>query len=372
MQVIIVENEISILNSMKIMLSKNECMDIIGTYTNSEDALKNIVELCPDVVFLNTEMPKMSGIELATKVMDFNEDIQIVFVSASEKYALEAFKVNATNYILKPIADEEINITVNRLLKNYNLKKSITYPKKNKIISLGYFKVYGSFSKEEIKWPTAKCEELFAYFVYMEGKELDKWHLCDILWQNYPPKKAEHNLHSTIYRIKTALKNSQIENVINYNKGNYSINFKDFSCDLWDFNTFIKNNPLVTDKNIYNYEKIITQYKGNLFENKAFDWCVESSENLKTSYISALKGISKHYIKNKIFSKAKEYVKMAINIDNFDEEAHELLLLIYFHTRDKIALVNHYKSLTKLLKEELNISPQVSTIELYKNLLRKI
>ncbi|WP_234117660.1 response regulator [Clostridium hydrogenum] len=372
MKVIIVENEVSILNSMKIILSKNECMDIIGTYTNSDDALKNIIKLSPDVVFLNVEMPKMNGIELGKKVMDFDDNIQIVFVSTYEKYALEAFKVNATNYILKPITDEDINITINRLLKNYNPQKSITCPKKNKITSLGYFKVYGNFGKEEIKWPTAKCEELFAYFVYMQGKEVDKWHLCDILWQNYAPKKAEHNLHNTIYRIKTALKNSQIENIINYNKGSYSINFKDFSCDLWDFNTFIKNSPLVTDKNIYNYEKIIAQYKGNLFGNKAFDWCMESSENLTKSYISSLKAISKYYIKNNIFSKAKEYLKIAIKIDNFDEETHEMLLLIYFHMRDKTALVNHYKYLTKILKEELDINPKVSTTKLYKNLLRKI
>lgn len=372
MRTIIVEDEEPSLRLMKRIISKNKYLDIIGAFTNPEEALKNIKELSPEVVFVDIEMPHMSGMELAREVMKFNDNIQIVFVTAYDKYALDAFQVNAVNYILKPISEEELNITVNRLLKKYNTGESKLNKEKNTILSLGCFKVFGNFNDEGIKWPTAKAKELFAYFIYKKGKEIDKWQLCDILWSDSTPKKAEHNLHSTIYRVKTALKNSAIENIVNYEKGKYSIDFRNFYCDAWDFQTYIEENPLVNEENIYNYEKTMGKYNGKLFGTEDFEWCIELSENLEKCYINSLKNIAQYYIKKKIYNKAEEYLKKAIKINSFDEETQELMLQVYFYMKDRVGLVSHYKYLTKLLKEELDISPKSSTNELYKNLLEKI
>ncbi|MDT8715086.1 response regulator [Clostridium sp. 19966] len=373
MRTIIVEDEEPILQLMKIIMSKNKYIDIIGAFTSSEEALKNIIELSPEVVFVDIEMPHMDGMSLAKEIMKFNDDIQIVFVTAYKKYALEAFKVNAVNYILKPITEEELDITVNRLLKKYNVEENKNVAKgKNKIFSLGCFKIYGNLDKEAIKWPTEKTKELFAIFVYMQGKEIDKWRLCDILWPESDPKKAEHNLHSTIYRIKTALKNLGIENVVRYEKGKYSIDFKDFYCDTWDFQAYIDNNPIVNEENIYNYEKNMDKYIGKLFGNEDFGWCIELKEKLERYYAEASKNIAKYYIKKKIYDKAEEYLKKVIKADAFDEEAQELMMMVYFYVRDKTALINHYKSLNTLFKEELGTEPKNSTNELYKSLLYKL
>ncbi len=369
---VIIEDERPILELMKIIINKNKHLDIIGEFTDPNEALESIEQLLPDVIFIDVEMPCMNGIELAKEVMRIDENIQIVFVSAYEKYALGAFQVNAVNYILKPITEEELNITVNRLLKNYNARKSLlTSNKKNKIYSLGRFKVYGDLEKE-IKWPTIKVQELVAYFIYSEGEEIDKWHLCDILWTDSPPKKAEHNLHSAIYRLKTAFRDGGIEDIVSYEKGKYRIDLNDFYCDAWEFETFIKNNPLVNEKNIVNYEKIIDLYKGVLFGSEDYLWTIELNEKFDRYYVNGVKNIAKYYMKNKSYNKAEEYLKKAVKKDPFDEEAHELIMQVYSHVRQKIRLVSYYNNLNKLLKEELDIEPKESTKKLYKTLLMNL
>lgn len=369
---IIIDDEEPVLQLMKIIMRKNKHLDIVGEFTDSKKALEGILKLLPDVVFIDIEMPCMDGIELANKILEFDENIQIVFVTAYEKYALEAFKVNAVNYILKPIIEKELNATVKRLLRNYSVRADdFIESKSNKILSLGTFKVYGKKDKL-ISWPTAKVQELFAYFVYMRGEEIDKWILCDILWPDYLPKKAEHNLHSTIYRLKASLKSVDIENIVQYRKGKYSINLQNFYCDSWEFENFIKDNPIVNEENIESYDKSIELYKGRLFGDEGYTWSIELSEKLGLYYLEGIKNIAIYYMEKSSYNTSEKYLKKVIKEDPFNEKNNELMMKLYFNSGSKVKLVNCYRNLKKLLKDELDISPKVSTIKLYNELISNL
>lgn len=370
MRAVIVEDEKPILELMKIVIGGNRYVDIIGSFTSPKEAMDKIPELSPDVIFMDIEMPCVNGMELAKQVKTFNDNIQIVFVTAYEKYALEAFQVDAVNYILKPITEEDLNVTVNRLLKNINIEKEISeQDKRNEIFSFGCFKVYGNSGSEIIKWSTSKVQELFAYFVCKRGEETDKWTLCDILWPNALPKRAEHNLHSTIYRMKNVFKNAGIDNVVYYQNGKYRMDLSQFKCDQWEFESFIENNPLVNDENITYYEKIAGLYKGTLFENQDYIWDVELNQKFSRYYLYIMKNIAKYFIDKKNYNRAEEYLKKTIDKNPFDEEANELLMKVYSYMGDKVELVKCYKELARLFKKELHISLKNSTKRLYKNLL---
>ncbi|WP_027633996.1 response regulator [Clostridium hydrogeniformans] len=372
MRTIIIDDEEPVLQLMKIIMRKNKHLDIVGEFTDSKKALEGILKLLPDVVFIDIEMPCMDGIELANKILEFDENIQIVFVTAYEKYALEAFKVNAVNYILKPIIEKELNATVKRLLRNYSVRvDDFIENKSNKILSLGTFKVYGKKDKL-ISWSTAKVQELFAYFVYMRGEEIDKWILCDILWPDYLPKKAEHNLHSTIYRLKASLKSVDIENVVKYRKGKYSIDLNNFNCDSWEFENFIKDNPIVNEENIESYDKSIELYKGRLFGDEGYTWSIELSEKLGLYYLEGIKNIAIYYMGKNSYNTSEKYLKKVIKEDPFNEKNNELMMKLYFDSGSKVNLVNCYRNLKKLLKDELDISPKVSTIKLYNELISNL
>ena len=373
MRVIIVDDEKPSLELIKIIFSKNKSLNIIGEYTNPNEALKGIFKLQPDAVFVDVEMPNMSGIEFAHEVIKFSDKIQIVFLTAYEKYAIDAFKVNAVNYILKPITEEDLNITVSRLLKNLKLNNMISKEnKENQIFCLGYFKAYGRSGSEIIKWSTSKVKELFAYFIYNRGEEIDKWELCDMLWRESPVKKAEHNLHSSVYRLRTALKDNSIKDIVYYENGKYRVDFESFNCDAWNFQQFMEKNTLVNDENIKKYEDILGTYNGNLFGNEDYMWKTNLDEKLNRYYISGTKKAAEYYMEKKKYNEAEEYLLKALNMDLFDEEAHDLIMRTYSGLGDRIKLMEHYCKMEQMLKKELHILPRESTRKLYKDLLKNM
>ncbi|KOA20677.1 transcriptional regulatory protein YehT [Clostridium homopropionicum DSM 5847] len=363
---VVVEDEKPILDLMKILISKNEYLNVIGEFTSSKEALSNISKLKPQVVFLDVEMPGMNGIELAREITKYNENIEVIFVTAYEKYAVEAFKVSAINYILKPITEDEINFTVARLLKKNVKAANKKKEKKYKVYCLGNLKLYEGSKNLEIKWPTAKTEELFSFLIYHKGEIINKWNLCETLWSSKDPNSAEHNLHNTIYRLKSTLKKFGINHVIQYEAKGYKINLNDFYCDAFEYENFVDNIVKINDENIEKYEKMITLYKGNLYGDKDYIWGLDWQEKLRNSFSDLIKTAYPYYMEQKNYNKAEEQLKRLLQINPFDEEAHELLQKVYYYMGDRLKLVNHYEQLRNILKRELNIDIKESTKKLHK------
>ena len=108
MNVICVDDEKPILENFKSKV-KDIPENIHLELFQSPKAALEWVELHPtDVAFLDMEMPQMNGIELATELKKLDRDIRIIFVTAYEQYALDAFRVDALGYLLKPYTKEEI------------------------------------------------------------------------------------------------------------------------------------------------------------------------------------------------------------------------------------------------------------------------
>lgn len=370
LRVVLVEDEVPNLELMKIIIGKNEHLNIVGAFTSSRDALKSIATLKPQVVFLDVEMPEMNGIELAKEIVKCDENIQVVFVTAYNQYAIDAFKVSAVNYILKPITEEALRETTERLLKNHSLLSNAPDINRGyKIFWLGSFNIYGGSKKISVKWTTNKVEELFAYFIYHKGNSIDKWRICDVLWPDKLPEKAEHNLHSTIYRLKNDLKALGLENVISYKQGAYRVELDNLYCDALEFERGINDNQIIKEYNISEYEKIIALYNGSLFEGKDYVWSLEWREKLNNYYIESVKKVAGYYIEHKQYNKAEEKLKHMLETNPLDENAHEMLMEIYCYMGNRIKLTTQYEQLNALLKEELNLSIRRSTKQLYKKLL---
>jgi two-component SAPR family response regulator len=170
----IVDQKIPDSNTLKILLEQTGQVQVVAEYTKSPEALKRISGLQPDVVFLDAEMPGINGIELARILLEQGEAVAVVFVTASRDYAVEAFEVNAVDYLLKPVLPETVCRVVSKLLKQRNVR---SVARKNdgayiccfgnaKICCFGNFDVRNSFDGSSVKWRTAKDEELFAYLLY--------------------------------------------------------------------------------------------------------------------------------------------------------------------------------------------------------------
>ncbi len=105
LRTIIVEDEELARNLMKSFLQSNDKIEIIAECENGFEGIKIINELKPDLVFLDIQMPKITGFEML-ELLDHKP--QIIFATAYDEYALKAFEFNAADYLLKPYSKERL------------------------------------------------------------------------------------------------------------------------------------------------------------------------------------------------------------------------------------------------------------------------
>lgn len=95
-------------------INKTPFMELVGEYSSPRDAISTILDGDVDVVFLDINMPQLNGIEFAKIIPS---TVRIVFTTAYENYAVEGFRVNALDYLLKPISYNEFLAAGNRALQ---------------------------------------------------------------------------------------------------------------------------------------------------------------------------------------------------------------------------------------------------------------
>lgn len=111
---IIVDDEpaaIDVLSELSRQLAPD--LSIVGTASNGLEAIQLILEKSPQLVFLDIDMPKMNGLDVIEKIPKRN--MEIIFTTGSSSYALKAFKVNAADYLLKPIDPAEFLLAMEKV-----------------------------------------------------------------------------------------------------------------------------------------------------------------------------------------------------------------------------------------------------------------
>lgn len=87
-------------------------LEMVGAFSNAQDAVKTIIEGEADVVFLDINIPQLNGLEFARIIPEY---VSIVFVTAYDSYAVDSFKVNAAHYLLKPVSYDDFLQAVQRV-----------------------------------------------------------------------------------------------------------------------------------------------------------------------------------------------------------------------------------------------------------------
>lgn len=101
-------------------------VEIVGEARNGREALKLIKEKKPDLVFLDIQMPGISGFEVVNE-LDIETMPVILFLTAYDEYAVQAFEVNALDYILKPIDEERLHQVLDKVRANISQKRALKH-----------------------------------------------------------------------------------------------------------------------------------------------------------------------------------------------------------------------------------------------------
>ena len=200
------------------------------SYTNPVKAFEENIDNDIDIAFLDIEMPKINGIQLAKKLKKVDPLIKVIFVTAYNEYALDAFRVHASGYITKPVNENKIKEEIDELGDSISINSN----KKLQVKCFGNFEVF--YNGEPLKFSYKKSKEVFAYLIDREGASININELNAILWEEDHPSY----LRNLIADIQTTLKNIGESDVfIKHHNGCY-INVDKVDCDAYEYK---KGNP---------------------------------------------------------------------------------------------------------------------------------
>lgn len=115
---LIVDDEPIAREGLRTLLAAEPGIEIIGECRNGREAVKAIREQSPDLVFLDVQMPKISGFDVVAEVGAANMPA-VVFVTAYDQYAIRAFEIDAMDYVLKPFDEERFQKTIDRVRTHF-------------------------------------------------------------------------------------------------------------------------------------------------------------------------------------------------------------------------------------------------------------
>ncbi|MBI4743512.1 MAG: response regulator transcription factor [Actinobacteria bacterium] len=117
LRALIVDDEPPARSELRYMLDNIEEIEVVGESASVKEALELIRVVNYDVVFLDIQMPGLTGLEMAQALRQLSNSPLIVFVTAHGEHAVRAFEVDAVDYLLKPFEEDRLMQTINRLIK---------------------------------------------------------------------------------------------------------------------------------------------------------------------------------------------------------------------------------------------------------------
>ncbi|MBB6673576.1 response regulator [Cohnella nanjingensis] len=359
LRVMIVEDEKPTLDLMERLIGRHPLLEVAGTFTSPLEALARYGELKPEVAFLDVEMPKMGGIELADKLKEVDEELQVVFTTAYPGYAVDAFRVHAVDYLLKPVAPEDLERVVPRLVHNREMRAALRPSAgtgEPAVRCLGTFETRGADGRL-MNWPTRKTEELFAYFLAYPNRLTDKWRLADLLWPDLEEDRSLHNLHNTIYRLKKALKEAGISVSLTHTNEGYVFEASPALSDWGQLRALMASASRVDGRNAPEADRRFRAYRGALFGGRDYPWSASAASEAASQYASLVRMLTDWYRERGDSASAKETLRLYLGQAPLDEEMNAELLRLFAEAGETGAYLRHFEGYERLLADELGIEP---------------
>ena len=374
LRAVIVDDEQPAIDLLKILLEGTGKVQCVGEYCKPSEAAKHIDVLKPDIIFLDVQMPGISGMELAGYILEQLIDANIVFVTAYSEYAVQAFEKNAVDYLLKPALPENVERAVARVLKlkRLSLNSSPENYRANgstQMLCFGKFEVRQS-EGNVIKWRTAKVEELFAFLLYHCEIIVPKGKIIESLWPENEPDIADTNLHTSVYKMKKIIKENRLDLSVKFINGGYVMQLgSTVNYDVFIFNSFIAKDTPLNAETVSEFERMAELYQGGYLGGKGYLWSIAERARLERYFAELAKQLARYYIGLASYIKAEQILLRSIGYQPYDEDAYEQLLKVCSLQGDRHSVTKYYEGIQSSLQSELGIEPRPSLKRLYENIM---
>lgn len=216
-------------------------------FQNAAKALQYMRAHHCDIVFLAVKMQGTSGLELAEKIRELDHTINIVFLTAYQEYAIDAFQLCASDYLLKPVDEKQIRHALAQLRNPVTTE----YQKKIRLQCFGNFEAF--HDKVPLLFKRGKAKEVLAYLTDRKGAECTMGQLIGILWEDgCDTVSRRSNLRNIISDLRRVLAAAGAEDIIRKHHNIISLNCELVECDYFDY---LEGDPAAV--NSYNGEYML-------------------------------------------------------------------------------------------------------------------
>lgn len=365
MKVILIDDEPLALDYLELQLKKISKVEVIAklTYFNMEKHFSLLEKV--QVVFMDIEMPQKNGLELAEQLLEVNSSLLVVFVTAYQEYALKAFELNALDYIMKPLQLDRLKITLERI------ESKLQAQQKLQPLAIGdplQISVFGdltfSFKNKDmpnIKWRTAKSQELFLYLLHNLEKFTHKTELIDILWPEMEEEKAYQQLYTAIYHTRKTLHPLREYLSIKNQAGGYKLLLQNSRVDIIEWEQMIQMAPPLQNEAVAEkYEKMVGLYLGSYLQNYDYIWVESERYRLDQLWIKTAYQLANWYKDNNEIEKAETWYLKICSKSPEEEHAHFSLMKLYATFNYGVLVDHQYAQLKKAFEKlDLSISPLI-------------
>ena len=229
MNVLYIDDELPAIGKFDYLVKKIKEIDKAATFSEIGSALEYAKKTPIDIAFLDIEMPGMNGLDLAQTLRQINYDTKIIFLTAYDEYALDAFSAEAVGYILKPYSLEQLVEAIDKARK-----VSYAPPHNLYIRTMPFFDVF--INRNLLRFNSEKSKELLAVLIDANGQSMTTGQIIAYLWPDRPYDENTQSLcRVTFKRLREILNAAHIGYILGSGTTQRFVKPDLFDSDYKDF-----------------------------------------------------------------------------------------------------------------------------------------
>lgn len=223
-----VDDEQLMLTTLTAAVEASPDISAATAFTSCTKALEWAQTNTPDIAFLDISMRGMGGLTLAEKLLELHPQCKIVFCTGYSEYAVDAFRIHVSGYLMKPITAQAVQREIDHIKGQKQQEKLLT------IQCFGNFEV--SSKGQMLRFKRTKSKELLAIMVDRNGARLTAKTICAIMWPDGEDDAKNANyLHQLFIDLRNALRAVGAEEVFQQDGYQYYLDTRRIDCDYFNF-----------------------------------------------------------------------------------------------------------------------------------------
>ncbi len=402
MRAMLIDDEKPALMHLERLLRADGRIEPAALCTSALEGLERLAQERFEAVFLDIGMPEMNGLEAAEHIQQAYPGIAILFVTAYSEYAVEAFDLQAIDYLLKPIGAPRLRRAIDRLVPQ-GLAQDGAGSQETAAEAPGFLSgpaVSSSFRSTSqpasqsdaelkpdilmfrrleladprtgeihpVKWRTAKVQELLAYLLHQGEQWVRRDELIEWIWPNVPLEKAATHLHTSVYQLRKILKEWAPQMKLEYRQESYRLLKGGAETDVERFERGAASFSAEAPDFIPRMERLLSLWQGGYLEYHGYVWASVRNDELKRLRLQLALSLADRERQAGRHEEALRLLSSLQQEDPFAEEVCRLLMLTYADAGDKRGMRECYRLLRQRLEAELGVEPEDQTEQLYERL----